>query len=60
MSFMEIEDTTLSGVKRLCFKKFNDDRGSFIKYFSSEDFKKFGLIHNVKQVNFSFTKKKEQ
>ncbi len=58
MSYMEIEDTALSGVKRLCFKKFNDDRGSFIKYFSSEDFKKFGLIDNVKQVNFSFTKKK--
>lgn len=58
MSFFTIEDTSLFGVKRLSFNKFQDNRGEFIKFFSSEEFKKTNLINQIKQINFSSTKKR--
>ncbi len=58
MSAFHIKNTGLPGLKHINIKFFQDDRGSFRKFFSSSALPKSGLVGEIKQINFSSTKKK--
>ena len=53
----EVEDTSISGVKLIKIKKFEDVRGIFEELYRIEIFKKLGIKNIFSQVNLSFSQK---
>jgi dTDP-4-dehydrorhamnose 3,5-epimerase/CDP-3, 6-dideoxy-D-glycero-D-glycero-4-hexulose-5-epimerase len=54
---MEIIDTSISGLKIIELKKFNDIRGSFLKVFNEDFFSQNGFNFNYKESYFSVSHK---
>ena len=54
---IEIENLALEGVKLIKTKKFFDDRGSFQQNYHKDEYKKFGILNNFVQDNWSTSEK---
>ena len=54
---IEIENLSLDGVKLIKTKKFIDDRGSFQQNYHKDEYKKFGILNNFVQDNWSTSEK---
>lgn len=51
------EETSLKGLYKIFYFKADDNRGSLIKDFSDEDFKKMGIKFNLKENFYTISKK---
>ena len=55
---MELINNKIKDCYLIKLDKFNDDRGFFTRAFCKKNFDKKKILNNIKQINFSFSKKK--
>ncbi len=55
---LEFNETKIKGAYILSSDVFSDERGLFFRMFCSEELSSIGMTAEIKQINFSFTKKK--
>ncbi len=58
MPLFDFLNTTLNGVYTARRTFFEDQRGSFSRFYCAEDFAAFGLVTPIAQINHSLTQKK--